>query len=167
MKIFSYGSNMNLARLKERVPTAVYVTIASINNYTLKLKKISKDGSSKATILPTENEDDIVWGVIFEIDDSEKEQLDKAEGLGSGYNQDTKNFTDEDGNGHFAQVYIADNAALSDELLPYDWYMEFIITGARQNQLPKEYIDRILSIENIVDRDEKRRQKNLSLIAKN
>lgn len=168
MKIFSYGSNMNFSRLKERVPSAVFITIASINNYSLRLNKRSKkDGSAKANIIATDNADDIVWGVIFEILPKEKSKLDIAEGLGYGYNEMTLHFADPKGTVHLAQVYIADPAAIDNTLLPYDWYMEFILSGARQNHLPSQYIDEILSFKYIVDTDEERRSENLTLAGKN
>jgi hypothetical protein len=45
--------------------------------------KASKDGSGKATLVTAPNS--AVPGVIFEIDLAEREQLDRHEGVGSGY----------------------------------------------------------------------------------
>lgn len=166
MKIFAYGSNMNLNRLKERVPSANKLRNVFIKGHTIKCNKISKDGSSKANIIETDNDDDIVWGVIFEIDDSEKRNLDEYEGLGKGYNESILSFLDSENNPHEAQVYIADKSAINEDLLPYDWYKEYIVSGARENDLPKEYIEKLEAIKFIEDTDTERRNKKLSILTK-
>lgn len=164
MKIFAYGSNMNLNRLKERAPSANKLLNAYIKNHTIKCNKVSsKDRSSKANIVETGNDDDIVWGVIFEIDDSEKPNLDEYE---KGYNESTLSFLDSENNPHEAQVYIADESAINEDLLPYDWYKEYIVSGAKENDLPQEYIEKLEAINFIEDTNTERRDKNLSLLNK-
>ena len=85
VKMFSYGSNMSLARLhvNDRAPSATIVGIAHIKWFILKFNKIgksfSKGNSGKANIEETGNENDIVWGVIYEITGDEKDQLDIVE----------------------------------------------------------------------------------------
>jgi gamma-glutamylcyclotransferase (GGCT)/AIG2-like uncharacterized protein YtfP len=163
MKIFAYGSNMNLNRLKERVPSANKLLNVFIKSYTIKCNKISTDGSSKANIIKTSNDDDIVWGVIFEIDDSEKPNLDEYE---RGYNESTLSFLDSENNPHQAQVYIADESAINEDLLPYDWYKEYIVSGAKENDLPQEYIEKLEAINFIEDTDTERCNKNLGVSQK-
>jgi len=165
MFIFAYGSNMNLSRLTQRVPSAVKVSNAFLPGYKLVCNKVSKDGSAKANIIKTDNPAELVWGVLFTIDSDEKALLDKAEGLGKGYNEDTLTFFDKVNNSYAAQVYIADSKAIDDALLPYDWYNEFIVTGAIQNKLPAEYILQLQSISCIRDHDEARRTKNYSILS--
>ena len=50
-------------------------------------------------------------------------------------------------------------------LLPYDWYKEFIVSGAIQNKLPAEYIAQLQSISCVRDHDEERRMKNYSILS--
>lgn len=164
MLIFSYGSNMNLKRLILRVPSAVKASNAFLPGYKLVCNKVSKDGSTKANIIKTNISGELVWGVLFNIDNKEKPLLDKAEGLGLGYNEDTLTFLDQLSNSYSAQVYIADSKATDNNLLPYDWYKEFIVTGAIQNQLPADYISQLQSIPCTSDPDEKRRIKNYSIL---
>ena len=156
---------MNLNRLTKRVPSAVKVCNAFLPGYKLVCNKISKDGSAKANIMKTDNLAELVWGVLFTIDDKEKPLLDKAEGLGKGYNEDKLTFFDDAGNTYTAQVYIADSNSIDNTLLPYDWYKEFIISGAIQNKLPAEYILQLQSITCIRDHDEERRTKNYSILS--
>jgi hypothetical protein len=165
MLIFAYGSNMNLNRLTKRVPSAVKVTNAFLPGYRLVCNKVSKDGSAKANIIKTDNLAELVWGVLFTINSNEKYLLDKAEGLGMGYNEDILTFFDDINNTYTAQVYIADSNSIDNTLLPYDWYKEFIISGAIQNKLPAEYISQLQSIICIRDHDEERRTKNYSILS--
>jgi gamma-glutamylcyclotransferase (GGCT)/AIG2-like uncharacterized protein YtfP len=165
MLIFTYGSNMNLNRLTKRVPSAVKVTNAFLTGHKVVCNKISTDGSAKANIIKTDVPAELVWGVLFSIDSNEKTLLDKAEGLGKGYNEDTLTFFDETNNSYAAQIYIADSASIDNTLLPYDWYKEFIVSGAVQNKLPAEYILQLQSITCIRDHDEARRIKNYSILS--
>ena len=165
MLIFSYGSNMNLNRLAKRVPSAMKVTNAFLPGHKLVCNKISNDGSAKANIKKTDVPAEIVWGVLFSIDSNEKALLDKAEGLGKGYNEGTLTFFDETNKSYAAQIYIADSNTIDYTLLPYDWYKEFIVSGAIRNKLPAEYILQLQSISCIRDHDEARRIKNYSILS--
>lgn len=164
MLIFAYGSNMNIKRLTQRVPSATKVTNVFLPGYKLICNKVSKDGSAKANIVKSGIAADIVWGVLFKIHKKEKLLLDKAEGLGKGYSEDCLTFTDENSLKHIAQVYIADSNSINNSLVAYDWYKEFIITGAIQNQLSADYISQLQSIPCISDPDEKRSEKNYSIL---
>lgn len=166
MLIFAYGSNMNLNRLTQRVPSAVKVCNVFLPGYKLVCNKVSKkDGSAKANIIKTDNLTQLIWGVLFTIDKKEKRLLDIAEGLGKGYNEDTLTFIDETNNSYVAQVYIADSKAIDNSLLPYDWYKEFIVSGAILNNLPAEYISKLQSITCIRDHDAERRTTNYSILS--
>lgn len=166
MVIFAYGSNMNLNRLTQRVPSAVKFCNVFLPGYKLICNKVSKkDGSAKANILRTDNPAEVVLGVLFTIDNNEKALLDKAEGLGKGYNEETLTFFDEANNSYTAQIYVADSKAIDNNLLPYDWYKEFIVSGAILNNLPAEYISKLQSITCIRDNDEERRMKNYRILS--
>lgn len=165
MLIFAYGSNMNLNRLTKRVPSAVKVANAFLTGHKIVCNKISNDGSAKANVIETDVPDEIVWGVLFSIDRSEKYLLDKAEGLGKGYIEGILTLFDETNNSYAAQIYIGDSNFLDNTLLPYDWYKEFIVSGAIQNKLPAEYILQLQSIACIRDHDEARRIKNYSILS--
>lgn len=164
MKIFAYGSNLDLDRLRKRTPSAVKVSNASIKGYQFKCNKISNTGSSKGNIVFTNRPEDEVWGVIFEIDDNEKKALDDAEGLGQGYNETKLTVTDTLNQSQLVQVYVADPTAVNDNLLPFDWYKEFIVSGAVSNELPNVYTDNLKVMDSVIDTDEKRRKKNFSII---
>lgn len=166
MLIFAYGSNMNLDRRTQRVPSAVKVCNVFLPGYKLVCNKVSKkDGSAKANIIKTDNLTELVWGVLFTIDKTEKTSLDKAEGLDKGYNEDTLTFFDDTNNSYVAQVYIADSNSIDNNLLPFDWYKDFIVSGAIQNKLPVEYISQLKSMGFVRDHDEKRRTENYAILS--
>lgn len=166
MLIFAYGSNMNLNRLTQRVPSAVKVCNVFLPGYKLVCNKVSKnDGSAKANIIKTDNLAELVCGVLFTIDKNEKRLLDIAEGLGKGYNEDALTFFDETNNSYAAQVYIADSKSIDNNLMPYDWYKEFIVSGAIQNNLPAEHISKLQSITCVRDHNEERRTKNYAILS--
>ncbi|MBN8836149.1 MAG: gamma-glutamylcyclotransferase [Sphingobacteriia bacterium] len=166
MKIFAYGSNMNIKRLRERVPSATKVCNASIDGYSFAFNKKSKDGSAKGNIEQTDNINDKVWGVVFEIDEKEKEKLDDAEGLGKGYNETMIDVRGTDGQVVKVQVYIADSGAINNSLHPYDWYKEYVVSGAKDNELPEGYIQTLNNFLVTEDMDKERRQKHFTAINK-
>jgi hypothetical protein len=108
---------------------------------------------------------ELVWGVLFNIDYNEKSLLDKAEGLGLGYNENTLIFLDQLSNSYSARVYIADSNSINNHLLPFDWYKELIVTGGIQNKLPADYISQLQSFVCVPDPDEARRLKNYSILS--
>lgn len=164
MRIFAYGSNMNIERLKKRTPSATKVSNASLRGYQFKCNKVSNTGSSKGNIVFTNNPDDTVWGVIFEIDDKEKKALDEAEGLGYGYNETKLTVQCCNNQDQLVQVYVADPGAVNNNLPPFDWYKDLIVSGAESNDLPADYIDKLKQLKAVKDKDEERRKRNYDII---
>lgn len=158
MLCFSYGSNMSLARLQDRVPSARFVAVATLPAHTLRFHKVSNDGSGKCDAEQTGNPDDRVIGVVYEISDKEKLALDRKEGLGSGYKEKEVEVT-ADQKKLTALMYFATKV---DSLLkPYRWYKEHILFGARENDLPAEYIAQLEAIESVDDPDTARNEREL------
>ena len=140
MKIFCYGSNMNTERITERCSSSRFISRAKVNGYKLVFNKKSKDKSGKANLIYT-GDKSLVWGVIFDISEDQKPLLDKAEGLGRGYD-DYKLIVINDLEQEIECVcYIAtDEKYLDNNLKPYDWYKEYCLIGAKQHNLPEEWI---------------------------
>ena len=153
---FAYGSNMCTRRLRERVPSAKALRIARLEGHSFRFHKRSTDRSGKADAFETANPEDIVWGVVFEIDSSEKPSLDRAEGLGRGYRERTVRVVDENNIGHYASLYIASQDVIDADLVPYSWYKRFVVEGARQHGLPAGYIARIDAMPATEDPDRER-----------
>ncbi|MDP2816635.1 MAG: gamma-glutamylcyclotransferase family protein [Rectinemataceae bacterium] len=161
MFCFSYGSNMSLARLRERVPSAKFVAVASLAGHRLKFHKVSSDGSGKCDAASTGNPRDCVLGVVFEISDSEKPALDQKEGLGSGYDEkDVKVVTAEEKTLR-SKMYFA--TEVDSSLKPYHWYKEHVLVGARDNHLPAEYVKQIEAVDTNDDPDRERCERELAI----
>lgn len=162
MLIFSYGSNICITRLKDRVPSAKYISNAKLIGYSLKLHKVSSDESAKANAYQTNNDKDYILGVIFEIDSKEKSKLDKVEGLGNGYEEKIVSVFLPNNETSTCQIYIANK--IDDKLLPYDWYMSYIIIGAKDFSFPKAYVRFLNSIPTTIDINSKRVKENSDIL---
>lgn len=158
---FSYGSNMSSRRLLVRVPLAKQAGTGMLHRHQLKFHKISKDGSAKCDILETGNPAHVVHGVLFHITPEAKTILDRIEGTGFGYAQKTVDITMADGSLMVAFTYYATD--IDSGLKPLDWYKQHVLTGARENRLPENYIRTIEAIECVEDTDDARRETELSI----
>jgi cation transport regulator ChaC len=128
---FAYGSNMSTQRLRERVPESIPIGSAVLNDYIFACNKSSRDGSGKGNII--EKAGGKTWGILYQIPISKLTILDHYE---VGYirievvtefgNRPTKAIT-----------YISTH--FTDEL-PFDWYMKYVIDGAKEHNLPDAYI---------------------------
>ncbi|MBR9868727.1 MAG: gamma-glutamylcyclotransferase [Oceanospirillales bacterium] len=150
MKYFAYGSNMSLARLQQRVPNARVSGCYFLDGHDLRFHKAGQDGSAKCDAFYT-GRGDRIYGVLFDISVSEKPVLDRAEGLGAGYDEKTVQLQNEQGDRVEAITYYA--LQIDASLKPYRWYVNHLLVGAREANLPAEYIDKIMGFEFVDDPD--------------
>src|SRR2546423_867945 len=131
MRYFAYGSNMLLAQMRSRVPSATKAGIAQLPSHTLRFHKRSRDSSGKCNALASGSTTDCVHGVVYEIDEKDKVRLDAVEGVGQGY---TEKRVDVLVNGKIEPVfcYVAEQSHIDDNLLPYDWYRDLVVAGATE-----------------------------------
>ena len=133
------------------MPSAKYISVASLYGHKLKFHKKSKYGSAKCDAFCTNDSNDVMHGVIFEILSSEKPALDIKEGLGNGYEEKYVTVVSESGEEYKIVTYYA--TSIDASLKPCDWYIEHVIRGAQEHGLPTEYIEEIKAIESISDPD--------------
>lgn len=163
IKVFCYGSNLSILRLQSRIGNVNTIGQAVLCNYKLIFNKISKDKSGKASIEFTNNSQDSVWGIIVSIDEKQKKQLDRYEGLGSGYIEKKVSVkidevTDE------VMAYIAKDDCKDNSLKPFDWYKGFIVLGAIEHNLPSGYLNQLKNIAYDTDNDFERSEENWKII---
>lgn len=160
MLYFSFGSNMSEKRLFQRI-RATKIGVAELTEHLLCFHKTSKlDGSAKCNIIKTGNSSDIVLGVVYDIEESQKPILDTIEGLGFGY--DIKNVSITIGDKSYdAFTYIA--TSIDPSLKPYKWYKKHVLEGARENCMPSSYIKSIEKVDALSDTDTERRERELSI----
>jgi hypothetical protein len=162
MEYFAYGSNLFTARLTSRVPHASFVAVARLEKHALRFHKRSVDKSAKCNVVASP--DEVVLGVIFEVPPDEKPDLDRAEGLGHGYVE--REFSVVAGNGlrHTAVAYVADPSYIDDSLLPYTWYKDYVLQGAKEHGFPEAYVQTIARVEARRDPDRERETKERTML---
>jgi hypothetical protein len=154
---FAYGSNMSTARLRERTPSCKPLGIATLPGHELRFHKRSIDKSGKCNAFARDNNNSEVIGVLFSFDPAERAKLDKAEGVGSGYEHAMVTVVNEKGRRRKVLTYLATPDYIDDDLKPYSWYKDFVLAGSREHGLPSEYIaEYIQSVDAIEDPDKTR-----------
>lgn len=143
---FAYRSNMSTTRLRERMPSCKPLGIATLLGYELRFHKRSKDNSGKCNAYATDDPDDSVVGVLFSFDPKERLKLDKAEGVGNGYDHANVTVVNDKGRRRKVLTYVATADYIDDALQPFDWYMDFVLAGAEEHALPDEFIRSVAPI---------------------
>ena len=136
----AYGSNLHPIRLIDRIPSARLLGTSFVPGWSLQFHKRSKDGSGKCNIL---RPGDGIHIAVYEMRKTEKQELDKIEGLGKGYEDSTIEVPDFGG----CFTYLGSAAHICNELKPYDWYKEMVLLGCRKLDFPGSYA---ATIENVI-----------------
>lgn len=153
----AYGSNLHPLRLRLRLPEVVFAGTAAIDGQKLRFHKRSIDQSGKCNIVGGNGR---VHLAMYELSVSEKAELDRIEGAGSGYSVET---IDVPGFGE-CFTYIATASHIDDELRPYSWYKELVLAGCDALRLPTDYIAMIRKIAAIADPDTTRHASNMKIV---
>lgn len=161
MLYFSYGSNMSSRRLRYRVPSANFVTTASLYGHELRFHKRSMDGSAKCDAYETGDDTHRIIGVVFDITESEKPILDTYEGLGHSY--DEKLIEVETESGHIIEAVTYYALIIDPTLKPYHWYKQHVLRGAMEHGLSKDYTACILSVDSLNDPDSSRHAREMAI----
>jgi len=152
---------MSLLRLQERVPSAKKLDVVTLRDHALRFHMFSTDGSGKCDAFHTNNREDKVIGVLFEINESEKAILDRAESLGVGYDEKLVFVQNKAGDTFEALTYFALKIDVS--LKPYSWYLNHVVIGAKETNLQADYLALIESVECVEDPDKSREEKELAM----
>jgi hypothetical protein len=122
--------------------------MAILGGHRLMFHKSGQDGSGKCATQATGNPQDTVYGVVCHIDDHETPVLDRIEGLGSGYER-TQVAVQCGQSRVVSCMYAATH--LDSTLKPYHWYKHHVLVGARENNLPPDYVSAIEAVDAITD----------------
>lgn len=96
-----------------------------------------------------------VLGALFEVPPSEKPRLDRAESLGTGYREALVDVFTANGI-ETAFTYIASGAYRDERMLPYAWYKDIVIAGARTHGFPDSYLEALAAVRAAADPDRAR-----------
>ncbi|MCH8992617.1 MAG: gamma-glutamylcyclotransferase [Acidobacteria bacterium] len=92
----------------------------------------------------------------------ERARLDTAEGLGRGYRDPQVRI--ETAHGMLtAFAYVATPDAVDATLVPFDWYRDLVVAGARESGLPDPYVTALASVTAICDPDSVRANRHRRL----
>lgn len=153
LRYFAYGSNMCFERLRERTPSAERIGVVELRWHRLAFHKLGADGSGKCDIHASNEPAHVVHGVLYHLHEHEKPALDRAEGLGRGYEIKQVEVATASGRAR-AFSYFATRT--NSGLRPFHWYKQLVLAGARENGLPLAYIDAIASEASIDDSNRER-----------
>lgn len=114
---------------------------------------VGKGERGVANVAPRPNSE--VWGVVYAIDQSERERLDRSEGVGRGFYQPTSVEARDLADGRFdAWTYVSDRGVTGRK--PSRRYLGLLLAGARYHGLPTHYVATLRALD--LARDERLRQ---------
>jgi hypothetical protein len=150
---FAYGSNMSHRRLQARIPAARCLGAAHLDGFRLTFDKAGRDGSGKANLIAETGARR--GGVLWSIEEPAWAILDRFE---IGYRRETHPVSDSRGRSRVAGLYRAPGGG--EEIPPFDWYLAYLVEGARENGLPRELIEELESRPCRPDPDPERSRRN-------
>ena len=153
MLYFAYGSNMDWAQMKERCPGAKFVCRAKLPSHRLAFTLRSYTRRcGVADILSDETKH--VWGIVYELLESELENLDKEEDFGPGrpyaqneYSRENCYVWHEGDAKRLLFVAVYRGHPQPNPPLPNCDYKNLIVAAARHWQLPAYYIQKLEAIQ--------------------
>lgn len=156
MKYFAYGSNMLTRRLTvvSRAPSAVARGVATIAGFAVRFHKVGADGSGKCTLVTSEEESAVAYGVLYELADADADRLDSVEGVHTGgYSRHSVRLRLLDGPATDAETYVAGDRYIDTARVPFDWYRDLVVAGAVEHGLPQAYIEELAHVPVVSDPD--------------
>ena len=144
---FAYGSNLPKAVVEQRVGPCERIGVAYITGYTLRFDKLSYiDHSGKCDAYYTGEAADRVWGAVYRFSEDQIAAMDELEG--PGYRRAAVKATMGERVVE-ADLYLARPEAVNPDLPLLDTYKACVLAGARELELPREYVDAIEAVPSV------------------
>lgn len=124
----AYGSNINLAQMQFRCPTAKRIDTAILNGYELEFRGV-------ATIVP--KQDSAVPVLLWELEPQDERALDRYEGYPRLYRKETFEI-EVNGKKREAMAYLMNGMSIAP---PSRTYYEAVRTGYLANGVDTRYLD--------------------------
>ena len=138
---FSYGSNLSKQQMFLRTGSVPQSQQAHLANYRLVFRQVLNSDVVYATIVPAPNA--MVYGVAYRCSPYAMERLDEAEGVSENcYRRETVHVMTNSKEMLTCIVYIGESFEIIESKPSFD-YLNKILTGATEHQLPTEYIESI------------------------
>ena len=140
IKYFAYGSNLDLPQMKRRCPSSKLISKGTLPGYRLTFNRFSSGwGGGVADVI--QDQDSKVWGLVFEISDSDLERLDRYEG----YHKDQTSMYErwkaviDTPNGQISDVWVYTVVEKQKFIQPTLEYLQIIKDAAVRWNFPKDY----------------------------
>lgn len=144
---FAYGFNLNVEKMSQKCTKPCILGVARLADHKIGFYEHSVvwDGAVETLIPDTQSE---VWGVLYQLESYAWEQLDNAEdarldGTGEYFHYPIEVLDDQNNIRH-ASMYK--KARLGEPKQPSTEYLDIIIQGAKEHQLPEDYITTLQNI---------------------
>jgi gamma-glutamylcyclotransferase (GGCT)/AIG2-like uncharacterized protein YtfP len=139
---FAYGSNLATDQKANRTGPIREAKRARLEGYRLAFNKQGSDGTGKANIVKEPGA--TVWGAVYRCSPDALREMDKHEGVASGhYTREAVRTCLDSGAELDAVAYVAGPGFINDSLGPSPIYLQTILRGAREHELPNDYICRV------------------------
>ena len=129
MRYFAYGSNMNPERMTERGVSFTSRERAVLKGWRLKFNKVSSINAREGYANIERDDNSVVEGILYTIDDKDIEKLDTYEGYPKHYNRVVLKVKKDNGEEVEALVYIANPDKVKDGLKPSKEYLNHLLRG--------------------------------------
>lgn len=140
---FSYGSNMNLKQMKERCPDSQKIGIGFMNDAEICFPSFYESWNGGVAGFK-KSKDKKMWGVLFELSLKDLENLRSFEGYVHGRESHLNAYNEVkvtiDVEGEFVECMTYD-VFVTGSFRPSLKYLQTIIRGAEENNLPEDYIE--------------------------
>ncbi|MEE4303974.1 MAG: gamma-glutamylcyclotransferase family protein [Wenzhouxiangella sp.] len=156
----AYGSNLHPRRLEARVGAVEFLGAVRLSGWSLQFDKRGGDGSAKANLRAAPDTGHVAYAAAYRLQRDQIRLLDVFEGWGHGY-ETLPIAVRLDGEEVQAFTYLAPTQWLSDDLLPFDWYADLIVAGARFHRFDTSYVRKIAAQPAKRDRDLHRARREL------
>jgi cation transport regulator ChaC len=142
LRYFAYGSNLLQEEIARWCSHATALAVAKLNGHRLDFTRYSEArGGGVADIVP--DDDDAVWGVLYEVPENELRRLDQKEGVPRAYERHTVETEMAGGRRVRAMTYVVVDK--SHYRPPSATYLGIMLKGARSRKLPDAYIEKMES----------------------
>jgi len=138
---FAYGSNLDLPQMKRRCPSSKLISKGSLSCYRLTFNRFSSGwGGGVADVI--QDQGSKVWGLVFEISDTDLERLDRYEG----YHKDETSLYErwktviDTPNGQVSDVWVYTVVEKQKFVKPTPEYLQIIKDAAKKWNFPKSYL---------------------------
>ena len=129
MRYFAYGSNMNPERMIERGVSFTSRERAVLEGWRLKFNKVSSINAREGYANIERDDNSVVEGILYTIEDKDIEKLDTFEGYPKHYNRVVLKVKKDNGEEVEALVYIANPDKVKDGLKPSKEYLNHLLRG--------------------------------------